>query len=56
MLADAWIAGAGTRDLDWVRNYVLKQRERHASGKIEDRLERIAVPETEAQAEPREAP
>jgi hypothetical protein len=26
-----------------------------ASGKIEDRLERIAVPETEAQAEPRES-
>jgi hypothetical protein len=35
---------------------VLLTCERHASGKIEDRLERIAVPETEAQAEPRESP
>ena len=50
------VVSFGTRDLDWVRTYVRNQRERHASGKIEDRLERIAVPETEAQAEQREAP
>jgi len=50
------VVSFGTRDLDWVRSYVRNQRERHASGKIEDRLARTAAPETEGQAEPREAP
>jgi putative transposase len=31
----------GTRDLEWLMGYVLNQRERHASGKIEEGLERI---------------
>jgi putative transposase len=64
----AWQAGYGvvsfgTRDLPWVKEYVRNQRVRHASGKIEDRLERITALETGAavgaamaQAEQREAP
>jgi putative transposase len=44
----------GTRDLDWVRDYIRNQRDRHARGKIAERLERIT--DREAEAEPREAP
>jgi putative transposase len=35
------IVSFGTRDLEWVKAYVLNQHERHASGTIEDRLQRI---------------
>ena len=48
--------GFGTRNLDWIKGYVRNQRERHAKGKVVDRLERIQDPEADAQAEPREAP
>jgi putative transposase len=45
-----WQAGYGvvtfrSKDLPWVRDYVRKQREHHASGKAVDRLERIAEQE-----------
>ena len=50
------VVSFGTADLDWVKDYVRNQRERHARGKIEDRLERITDVETVAEAEPREAP
>src|SRR5262249_6349000 len=50
------VVSFGTRDLEWVRGYVRNQRQRHASGNVEDRLERITTLETEAEAEPREAP
>lgn len=50
------VVSFGTRDLEWVKKYVRNQREHHAQGKIHDRLERITAMETEAQAEPREAP
>ena len=30
----------GTRDLDWVKEYIRNQREHHANGRIYDRLER----------------
>jgi hypothetical protein len=46
----------GTGDLEWVKAYVLGQRERHATGKLVDRLERITEVEDAAEAEPREAP
>jgi putative transposase len=46
----------GTRDLEWVKAYVRDQRQRHAQGKIEERLERIVPVEATAEAEPREAP
>lgn len=48
------VVSFGTKDLEWVKDYVRNQRQRHASGKIEERLERFTAPE--AQAEPREAP
>jgi hypothetical protein len=35
------VVSFGTRDLKWVVRYVRNQREHHACGKIEDRLERI---------------
>ena len=50
------VVSFGTRDLPWVRAYVRDQRERHARGNVEDRLERITELETPAKAEPREAP
>lgn len=51
------VVSFGTKDLEWVKEYVRNQRERHAQRRVSDRLERIAVPEPEtAQAEPREAP
>jgi putative transposase len=54
------VVSFGTRDLDWVKAYVLNQRERHRRGKTADRLERITQidsPSDEAaKAEPREAP
>jgi hypothetical protein len=42
--------------LEWVKEYVRNQRDRHARGKVQDRLERITTLETEAKAEQREAP
>jgi putative transposase len=48
------VVSFGTRDLEWVRDYIRDQRERHARGKVEERLERIT--DSEAEAEPREPP
>ena len=48
------VVSFGTRDLEWVQEYIRNQRERHARGKIEERLERIT--DDEAEAKPREAP
>jgi REP element-mobilizing transposase RayT len=50
------VVSFGAKDLDWVRANVLNQRERHAVGKIEDRLERITAWKDMAEAEQREAP
>jgi putative transposase len=46
-----WQAGYGvvtfgTRDLEWVKQYIQDQREHHASGRTNDRLERITTPES----------
>jgi putative transposase len=48
------VVSFGTRDLKWVMEYVRTQRDRHARGQVEDRLERIT--DHEAEAESREAP
>jgi putative transposase len=50
------VVSFGTRDLEWVKEYVRNQRERHARGQTQDRLERITAVETEAKADQREAP
>jgi len=50
------VVSFGTRDLEWVNDYVRNQRDRHARRKVEDRLERITEVEREAEAELREAP
>jgi len=42
------VVSFGTRDLEWVKEYVRNQRERHGAGNVEDRLERITAPEIEA--------
>jgi len=36
----------GTKDLKWVVNYVLNQKEHHKKGKIYDRLEKIEKEES----------
>ena len=35
------IVSFGTRDLKWVLSYIANQKERHRSGKVEGRLEKI---------------
>jgi putative transposase len=50
------VVSFGTKDLEWVKAYVRNQRDRHARGMVEDRLERITAMKDEAEAEPREAP
>ncbi len=49
----AWQTGYGVvtfgkRDLPWVVDYIRRQREHHASGRAEDRLERITQVEVES--------
>jgi putative transposase len=50
------VVSFGTGDLDWVNAYVRSQKERHAHGNTQDRLERIMELEEEAKAGPREGP
>ena len=58
------VVSFGTRDLPWVVEYVENQKDRHATGRAEDRLERITALEVvdgtaataAAEAERREAP
>jgi putative transposase len=50
------VVSFGTKDLEWVKAYVRDQRQHHARGTVQDRLERITFPEDaglEAKAEPR---
>jgi putative transposase len=39
------VVSFGTRDLEWVKQYIQNQRAHHASGKVVDRLEWITEPE-----------
>lgn len=41
------VVSFGTRDLEWVCEYIRNQREHHARGTVHDRLERITQDETE---------
>jgi putative transposase len=50
------VVSFGSGDMPWVVEYIGDQRERHARGRIEDRLERITALEAAAEAEQREAP
>jgi putative transposase len=50
------VVSFGTGDLDWVKGYVLNQRERHAAGRVVERLERLLQAEPMAEAKQREAP
>lgn len=50
------VVSFGTKDLNWVKDYVRNQRAHHASGRAVDRLERITMLDDAAKAEPREAP
>jgi putative transposase len=50
------VVSFGTKDLEWVQAYVRNQKEHHAQGTIQDRLERMAPIEDMAEAEQREAP
>jgi putative transposase len=40
------VVSFGTRDLEWVKDYVRNQKERHGRGEAIDRLERITEMET----------
>jgi putative transposase len=49
------VVSFGTRDLEWVKEYVRNQAEHHASGRVYDRLERITEIESHRDGqEPRE--
>jgi putative transposase len=53
------VVSFGTKDLEWVKEYVRNQKEHHARRTVFDRLEQITTAENErisAQAEHREAP
>lgn len=51
------VVSFGTKDLEWVKRYVRNQKEHHAAGTIESRLERIEYLDPQnAEAKPREAP
>ncbi len=53
------VVSFGTRDLEWVVDYVRNQKIHHARGAVYDRLERIEFDDNDrrmAQAEEREAP
>jgi putative transposase len=50
------VVSFGTKDLEWVKEYVRNQREHHARGRVQERLERIVSEEAVAQAEHREPP
>src|SRR5213079_999972 len=50
------VVSFGTKDLEWVKAYVLNQRQHHTRGTAVDRLERITATEEVAKTEPREAP
>jgi putative transposase len=50
------VVSFGSRDLDWVKDYVKNQRDRHARGRIEGRLETTVAVAEEPEGEPREAP
>lgn len=49
------VVSCGTKDLPWVVAYIQNQKQHHARGTAEERLERITTDET-AEAKPREAP
>ena len=50
------IVSFGKRDLPWVLNYIKNQREHHASGAAEDRLERITHPNANLAPQPNPNP
>jgi putative transposase len=50
------VVSFGTKDIQWVCDYVRNQKEHHAKGTVYERLERVAPLEAQAQAEQREAP
>jgi putative transposase len=50
------VVSFGTADLKWVKDYVKNQRERHARGRVEERLEKITAQDDAAEAEQGKAP
>jgi putative transposase len=46
------VVSFGTRNLEWVKRYIRGQREHHARGTTQDRLERIVAAEPEATPPP----
>jgi putative transposase len=50
------VVSFGTGDMEWVREYVRNQAEHHASGRVYDRLERIAEVEADPDRRPAGTP
>jgi len=50
------VVSFGTSHLEWVKDYVRNQRDRHSRNQLVERLERITALEDNAEAELREAP
>ena len=50
------VVSFGTKDLEWVTEYLREQRQHHARGSIFDRLERITAFEDEAEADAARSP
>ncbi len=44
------VVSFGTRDLPWVQKYIQHQKDHHANGTMQDRLERIEYDDDEAEA------
>jgi hypothetical protein len=42
------VVSFGTKNLDWVKQYILNQRSHRGAGKTVDRLERVTDPESHA--------
>jgi hypothetical protein len=41
------VVSFGTKDMEWVVDYIRRQKEHHACGAVHDRLERIEFDETQ---------
>ena len=50
------VVSFGTKDLEWVKAYIRDQKQHHARGTVQERLERFTTPPDQAEAEHREAP
>jgi REP-associated tyrosine transposase len=46
------VVSFGSRNLPWVQEYIARQKEHHAAGRLEDRLERVAFDDDGSELSP----